>query len=181
MATQPVFKAPAAAMPATPAAFQQVSPLTIARRVVDRMLRDEATPSEVAYLYANPILWLRALNRVAEETKTHMAKARAAREHVKPGSGEAPSEEFKQLIADGARLRVARMHFLNLVEKQIEEVKTLCGPNRIADTLMVGDVVDVLVSIATLADIDDVQAVHDKALFWAKRLKDIAAVKAGGQ
>lgn len=150
------------------------SPLTVARRIVDNSLRAEATPGEMAWLQKNPILWLRALNRVKVETQSHIAKARAGREHLKPGPDEKPSDDFKAMLAEQSRMMVARRHFLEILDGHIEEVKSLCGFESPDERILSGDLVDTLVSIATLIETDNAQSARDKALHWAGRVRDMA-------
>lgn len=181
--TIPAFVAPATGPVPNGGEFRQksiassagtTSPLTVARRVVDRALRGEATPGEMAWLQKNPILWLRALNRIREETQSAIAKARTGREHLKPGPGEVASPEFSAALAAHSRAMVARRHFLEILTGHIEEVKTLCGFERPDERILSGDLVDALVAIATLIDTGGLQAARDKALSWASRIRDMA-------
>lgn len=150
------------------------SPLTLARRVVDLSLRGEATASEMAWLQDNPVLWLRALSRVREETESHIAKSRATVGQYLPAQGERSSPEHLAAVREHKRNQKARMHFLEILKCHVDEVKTLCGFD-IPDATMRGDFVNVLVDIATLIDTGETQNARRKALAWAERISKAGA------
>lgn len=149
--------------------FLAESPMKTARRMAEADLGNRATAAEVQWLHANPLLWLRALVRIARDVENTIAKSHLALAALKPPAGVHPEPEYleaKRAIDDRT---LGRLHFKNIVDRRIEEVKAILGPGPI-DRLMLGDLVEVFVSISTLADAGDLESAADKALFWAKRL-----------
>lgn len=159
--------------------FIQESGLRRARRYVDADLRKEASTAELEWLYKNPLLWLRALQLVRYETHLHIAKDKRNLEPLKPMPGETPSNEFllaRRELEDKSRNRI---HFLQLVNRHIEEVKALVGPQPIREWLIVGDLIAAFSEIAILADSGELEAAADKANYHAKRLKKLARQREG--
>lgn len=155
-------------------AFITESPLRTARRYVDAELRGTARPADIAWLHANPLMWLRALQHVARDVQNHTAKRRTNLAQLKPKPGEAPSVAYIEAKQEFETQNVARLHFAALVERRIDEVKAVIAPGPVPFYVTLGDLIEAFTDIATLADENDLAAAADKAMFHAKRLKKIA-------
>ncbi len=155
-------------------AFLRESPLATARRYVDRSLRGANSPAEIAWLHANPLMWLRALQGVHRDIQYHVGKDRAHLERLKPKPGEQPSPAYIDAKAELETRAAARLHVMQIAERRIAEVKALIGPGPLPPYLTVGDLIEVFTDIAMLADGGDLAAAADKAMFHAKKLKAAA-------
>jgi hypothetical protein len=156
---QPTFAQPA---------FQKASPLREIREASDLELRGKASASEIQLLYANPLLWLRALQQLRRAVQNHMAKDRKNLAELKPTINTHASEEYLEAKAAVDRRSQGRLHVDSLAQRRIEEVKALLGPSPLSQ-LMAGDLIDVLSDIAQLADGGELEDAADKAWHWAKR------------
>ena len=156
--------------------FLAESPLRTARRYADMDLKGAAQSGDIAWLHANPLMWLRALIRISRDIEVHIAKDRAGIAHLKPsGTGRTPPEWLAAKAGHDARTK-GRMHFQQIVKTRIEEVKAILGPEPATGFLSVGDLIEVMEEIAEMADEGDLAAAADKARYharlWAKRTKD---------
>jgi hypothetical protein len=151
--------------------FLRELPLVTARRYADAELSRKATPDQLAWLHAHPLLWLRALTQVRRDVENHIAKARAGIAHLKPAQGGPLAGEQMQAWSIARREveteSLRRLHFIRVVDKRKEEVKSLIGSNPF--DLSVGDAVDIMLKLAELAREDDMEAVIDMATHLAKR------------
>lgn len=162
----------------TATAFITESPLRTARRYVDRSLRNASAPAEIAWLHANPLMWLRALQGVHRDIQYHIGKDRAYVGRLKPKPGEQPSPTYLEAKTEMETRSAARLHIFQIVERQIADVKALIGPGPLPPYLTLGDLIEVFTDIAMLADAGDLVAAADKAMFHAKKIKRAAK---GGQ
>ena len=153
-----------------PVVFQHRSPLKDARRLADRELNQKATPSEVQWLYDNPMLWLRALRQIKQQIDTHIAKDRFSLSAHKPKNGTAPNGTYLIMKAEFDRRTRNRLHVASMVQARIDELKILIGPDQVPRPLY-GDLIDVFAEIAASADGGDLEAAADQAWYWAKRLR----------
>lgn len=149
--------------------FLKASPLREVRDACDADLLNTATASQVQLLYDNPLLWLKALTTVRRQIQNHIAKDRKHLAPRRPAAGETQSQEYLQAKFELDRRTAHRLHVIEKVDIRSQEVKALLGPGPLS-RMMVGDVVEVLVDIAQLADGGDLESAADKAWFWAKRL-----------
>lgn len=149
--------------------FIAASPLRDARRCAAAELHGNATPSDVASLYAQPLLWLRALQRIRRDVETHIGKDRSSIAHLAPGQGENASSAYLEALNEVRARSAKRLHFKQIVETRIEEVKALLGPESAVGFMTVGDLIEIMSDISMLADEGDLAAAADKANFWAKR------------
>jgi hypothetical protein len=151
--------------------FLRELPLVTARRYADAELSRKATPDQLAWLHAHPLLWLRALTQVRRDVESHIAKARAGIAHLKPvGGSTARREAMEAWLAARREVEaesLRRLHFRRLVDKRADEVKSLIGSNPF--NLSVGDAVDIMLKLAELAREGDMEAVIDMATHLAKR------------
>lgn len=158
----------------TTTAFITESPLRTARRYVDRSLRSASAPTEIAWLHANPIMWLRALQGIRNDINYHIGKDRAHLARLKPRPGEQPTAAYTEAKAETDSRTASRLHVIQIVERQINEVKALIGPEPLPPYVILGDLIAAFTDIAMLADAGDLAAAADKAMFHAKKLKRAA-------
>lgn len=149
--------------------FITESPLRTARRFADAELARQATATEISWLYDHAFLWLRSLTSARHEIQQHIGKDRKSLARLKPPSGQNPSKEYLDAKNACDKRSMGRMHALQLIERRIEEIKVLVGPDA-ASAPLLGDLVEVLLSISSLADAGELESAADKAMFWAKRL-----------
>lgn len=141
------------------------------RRAAEVELSGKASSSDVQVLYDNPLMWLRALSMIRREINYHIAKDRLSLVEYKPVAGTHASDEYLKMKAEVDERSRRRLHFQNIVEKRLEDAKSILGPN-IAEQLIVGDLVLMLVDIVNDANHDDIEAIIDRANFWIKKLTD---------
>lgn len=148
--------------------FQALPPLRTARSYAEKEVIDKALPTEIAWLYEHPILWLRALQQIRKEVQNHLCKARLNlnAKRTFPVMG-APPPEYLEYKQQQAGLQLKQRHFLRLVERRLEDVTTLLGTDKPVSN---ADYVRALLSLAQLIDDEDVQAAHDLALDMADRI-----------
>lgn len=159
--------------------FIAESGLRRARRYVDAELLGKSEPADLAWLHHNPLLWLRALQCIRLETQNHIAKQRASIDHLKPASGKDPSQEYLDAKREVESKTTSRLHFIQLVERHIEEVKAIIGPQPFPRWLIVGDLIATFTEIAVLADSGELEAAADKANWHAKALKRMIKQRGG--
>lgn len=155
------------------------SPLVRARALAGAELRQQAGVTDVAWLHAHPLLWLRALQQMATDTRAHidrdqaaLAAAQAADRADRTSAGRPhaePAEAVRRLESEVRAKESARRHFLIKVKQRQAEVRALFAER--ADAPTVGEVVQALVAIADLARRGETDNVADKALHWAGRLE----------
>ncbi|HET9658270.1 MAG TPA: hypothetical protein VFP72_23160 [Kineosporiaceae bacterium] len=123
------------------------------RDVVERELRGEATPAEVAMLAepANVAHWLRVLVRLEGEVRAHIARDRAALDAKKPTPPAPPTREYLAERRNTARKEEARHHFLRVVGTRRDEVSTRIGTLGLTPVTL-GSVLAALVNVENLLD-----------------------------
>lgn len=150
--------------------FVSESPLRRARRYVDADLAGRASASELQWLHGNPVMWLRALECVQYDVEAHIAKNRRDLASLKPPGGRNPSQEYLDAKAEVDRRSQGRIHFRRILETRKQEVVALLGTSR---PVITGDMIEVLLRIASLIEEDDVVSARDFALAvadaWHKR------------
>lgn len=149
--------------------FLVEAPLRQARRISDAELAGKATPSQVRWLHARPVLWLRALIQAELDVNAHIERSQGDLTNLKPPGGVAPSLEYLAAKAERDRRHAPRLHFKRLLERRKAEVVTLLGTRR---PVITGDLVDAVLRIAAFIDDDDVQSARDYALYLATRWKE---------
>ncbi|MFG3710816.1 hypothetical protein [Micromonospora sp. NPDC047730] len=153
--------------------FLAESRVRTARRYAEADIRGIARPAEVAWLYENPLMWLRALHRMHLDVQNRIAQDRKDLSQLKPGPGERVTSDYLNAKRDfDARAR-RRLHFQRLVEGRMDEVKALIDPRPIGPYLIIGDLVDAFTEISEMADAGDLAAAADKALYHARTLAQL--------
>jgi hypothetical protein len=149
--------------------FRALPPLRIARRYADAELNGKATNAEVAWLYAYPLMWVRALQEIRHDIENHIGKQKLDLEPLKPELGRAPSAEFLKARRAVADQTMRRLHFLRIVDRRRAEVESLIGSDAI-DRITAGELVTLFTRIAQMAEDDEMQSVIDMARHWAHKL-----------
>lgn len=145
----------------------RATPYNIARRAAPAEVKGYATTEDIDWLYAHPLLWLRALIALRRRVENHIAKDRLSMTAHKPGSGANQAEWLRAKHRHDIRIR-DRLHFLDLVKERIEEVKPSVGSER-ADRMIVGDVIADMLDLAQIADEGDLDGAREKARFLPGR------------
>lgn len=147
---------------------REESPLGHARRLADMELRGTATLEDIAWLFNNPVLWLRALAHMQADIRHRMNLKRLELSKHKPLPGaknngmqlrlyEKLKHEFDQ--SNGRRADIIRR-----IERKIEQAKELFGVDNV---LLTGDLIFLMTRIAQLAEDDDIESVKSVATFYA--------------
>lgn len=148
--------------------FLAESPLKTARRYADMELKRQARPPEIEWLYAHPLMWLRALTRIGRDIENHIAKDRASIVHLKPKDGVAAGPEYLTAKAAVDMRAGSRLHVAQLAKNRIEEVKAILGPEPAIGYVSIGHLIGLMLELAEMADEGDLAAASDKARFYAK-------------
>lgn len=154
--------------------FRAIPPLRIARNYTDLEIRQQATASQVQWLYDNPLLWLRALQQIKRDIDNHIAKDRTNLSHLKPGKGETVSNDYLAAKRRHDQSTTGRLHFTRRVEARIEEVASLVNPLPMGRE-MAGDTIKFLIKVVALAEDDDIEAVKRALLYQVERLSKAGA------
>lgn len=144
-------------------------PMRTARRYADAELGSHATEEETKWLYAHKLLWLRALAQIRRDVESHIAKDRRSLEPLKPPAGTHASSVYLRAKSAMEHRSIGRVHFLQVVDRRTEEVKSLLGPDPL-DHRLVGDMIQAFERIADAIETDDLDGAHDLALSWSTRL-----------
>jgi len=145
--------------------------LRTARRYVDYSLVNEASADELRWLTEHPRLWLRALVQVKFEVQGHIAKDKRSISSMKPPAGmhaDAAYTEAKRAVDQRTQHRI---HVQQLVQRQIEDVKSLFGDQSL-DHMILGDLVEILTEIAEKIEQGDSKGALAKANYWANRIDE---------
>lgn len=146
--------------------------ITTVRRAAEAELSKKATASDVRLLHDHPLMWLRALSRICKEVDNHIAKDRLTLAGHKPASGTHASDAYLMLKAEVDKRSLGRLHFKAILDRRIEDVKSIIGPDPL-NRLTVGDMIDTLLAIIEDAYEGDFDAVNDRARFWVERLSEM--------
>lgn len=162
---------PTCGAPSTPTAggFQALPPLRIARRYADAELGGKATPAQVAWLYAHPIMWEHALREIIRDIESHIAKQRLELDPLKPKPGVAASAAFLAARRAVSEQTQRRLHFARIVDSRRKEVESLIGPDP-TSRITAGELVTLFTRIAELAEDDDITSVIATTRHWAHKL-----------
>lgn len=133
--------------------------LALTRKSLDR---DAAplSPADMAWLFARPTVWLRAVQIIKNDTERRARDATAAIKALRGGNGAPVPEEYAEAKAEYDRTRKARATFLTILNAYLEEVKAIVGPQ----ALHAGDVISALTQAAELIDDGDTDAGLDMLL-----------------
>lgn len=153
-------------------AFMKASPYAMARRLVNSEIRNEATGSEVQWLYDHPLLWLRALLRTRLDIKDQIAKSKSDLDAIAPRSGRNPPEAYLDARSEWLRMRTRRIHVQGIVENKIEEVGAILGSDHFSARITIGDLVGIFTEFVELVDDDDVEHIRAKAQYLIKKLTE---------
>lgn len=126
------------------------SPLVYARQLAQAEMRAEITPEERGWLANNPLLWLRALGAMREDTQHAIGRDR---EYFKSRWPEPlpNTAEFRAAKSKHAELRARRRHFLKAVVQRIDQMKVALGKD-LADAPLAGEIVDMFLDIVRAID-----------------------------
>lgn len=143
----------------------RVPPLAMFRRMADADLKGRATAAELTELYGNPALWLRALILTRADIQHHIAKDLKGTKENAPAPGASKEEHaaYFELRKEYEARHVRRLHVVRILERRIGEVKSLLGPESVANERMVGDMVEFAIEIAEMAAAGDLEGVRGKA------------------
>lgn len=147
--------------------------MATARRWADREIRGEASPGELEWLHAHPVLWYRALHGMWLETNAHSLKLRADLEAMK-GEREQygmASPEYMRAKREYAKKQQGREHFKQKVARRKAEVVAMMGGGAI-DKRITGDLVAALADIVWCIDDGDLESARRIATLWTGRLMD---------
>ncbi len=144
-------------------------PLVTFRRYAEADLNQNAGPADVRTLHGNPLLWYRALQQVKFDVQNHIAKDRRSLAALRPPQGVPIPAAYLAAKRDLDARSAKRLHFVRLVERRLDEVRSLLGPDPIRDRFTVGDVVAAFVEIVEMAERRDLRAIREKAGFHAER------------
>lgn len=152
--------------------FMKASSYATARRLANREIRDEATSSEVQWLYDHPVQWLRALLRMHIDIKNQIAKSKTNLNAIAPRDGTNPPQAYLEARSAWLKTRTGRIHVQGIVENKMEEVKALLGSDHFSAQLTVGDLVGIFAEFVEMVDDDDVEHIRAKAQYMIRRLTE---------
>lgn len=131
----------------------------LTRKTLDR---DAAplSPSDMAWLFDRPTVWLRAVQTIQHDTERLARDANTAIKVLRGGDRTAVPEGWSETKAEYDRAKKSRTRFLAVLKQYREEVKAIVGPQ----ALHAGDVIDMLTEVAALLDGGDVESGLDLLL-----------------
>lgn len=128
--------------------------LVLTRNSLDRD-RPPLSPAEMAWLFAHPTVWLRAVQVIRRDVDRHSREANEKLKELR-GPGAPLPDGYAEAKAVYDRGKRARARFMTILDGYAEEVKAIVGPH----ALHSGDVIDTMTHVAELIDDGD----HDAAL-----------------
>jgi hypothetical protein len=152
--------------------FTAKSPLAKARDLAVLDIKKDISGTELQWLYANPILWLKALQQLKMSAQNGIAKDKLSLAPLKPKPGTHPNKEYLDAKNELDQRMQGRLHFIGLVDTRLNDVLSILGPRPAYEKISLGTVIGVFSVINTLIEEDDVEGAMDLIDHMIKKWSD---------
>lgn len=126
--------------------------------------------TEASFLRDNPLLWLRALTLYASNLDFLIRQAKTRLKNTAPGHGEHPTKERRQEIKENRQWSMVQEHKLHKIRARRAELVVELGYEDIREAVITGDLVEVLVDIASCVQQGEYSQAESLARHWVTRL-----------